>query len=46
MEISSTTYNRCDLIKVVGRIDSNTAPDLEKAFNLSTMIRLPYPCLR
>ncbi len=33
MEISTTSYNRCDLIKVVGRIDSNTAPDLEKAFN-------------
>lgn len=33
MEITSTSYNRCDLIKVVGRIDSNTAPDLESAFN-------------
>lgn len=33
MEITSTSYNRCDLVKVVGRIDSNTAPDLEKAFN-------------
>jgi len=33
MEISTTSYNRCELVKVVGRIDSNTAPDLEKAFN-------------
>ena len=33
MEISTTSYNRCDLVKVVGRIDSNTAPDLDKAFN-------------
>ncbi len=33
MEISTTAYNRCDLVKVTGRIDSNTAPDLEKAFN-------------
>ncbi len=32
MEISSTSYNRCDLVKVVGRIDSNTALSLEKAF--------------
>ena len=33
MELSTTQYNRCDLVKVVGRVDSNTAPDLEKAFN-------------
>ena len=33
MEISTTAYNRCNLVKVSGRIDSNTAPDLEKAFN-------------
>jgi len=33
MEISTTSYKRCDMVKVVGRIDSSTAPDLEKAFN-------------
>jgi len=33
MEITTTLYNRCGLVKVVGRIDSQTAPDLEKEFN-------------
>lgn len=33
MELSTTQYKRCDLVKAVGRVDSNTAPDLEKAFN-------------
>jgi anti-sigma B factor antagonist len=33
MEITTNQYKRCDLVKVVGRIDSNTAPDLEKQFN-------------
>ena len=33
MEITVTEYKRCDLVKAVGRIDSNTAPELEKAFN-------------
>ncbi|MBN1668419.1 MAG: STAS domain-containing protein [Anaerolineales bacterium] len=33
MEISKTEYKRCDLIKAAGRIDSNTAPELEQAFN-------------
>ena len=33
MEITRTSYKRCDLVKAVGRIDSNTAPDLESAFN-------------
>ena len=33
MEVSTTQYKRCDLVKAVGRIDSNTAPDLEKIFN-------------
>ena len=33
MEIITTSYKRCDLVKAVGRIDSNTAPDLENAFN-------------
>lgn len=34
MEITTKSqYKRCDLVKAVGRIDSNTAPDLEKYFN-------------
>jgi anti-sigma B factor antagonist len=33
MEITKTSYKRCDLVKAVGRIDSNTAPDLENSFN-------------
>jgi len=33
MELSTTQYKRCDLVKAVGRVDSNTAPDLERAFN-------------
>ena len=33
MEITTILFKRCGLIKVVGRIDSQTAPDLEKAFN-------------
>jgi len=33
MEITTTSFKRCDLVKAVGRVDSNTAPELEKAFN-------------
>lgn len=33
MELSTTQYKRCELVKAIGRVDSNTAPDLEKAFN-------------
>ncbi len=33
MEVTTTQYKRCDLVKAVGRIDSNTAPSLEKTFN-------------
>ena len=33
MELSTTAYKRCELVKAAGRIDSNTAPDLEQAFN-------------
>ena len=33
MEITTSQYKRCDLVKAVGRVDSNTAPDLEKHFN-------------
>jgi anti-anti-sigma factor len=33
MEITTTAFKRCDLVKAVGRVDSNTAPELEKTFN-------------
>ncbi len=33
MEISTTAYKRCDLVAAIGRVDSNTAPSLEKTFN-------------
>ena len=33
MDISTTTYKRCDLVTANGRIDSNTAPELERTFN-------------
>lgn len=33
MDINTTTYKRCDVVKAEGRVDSNTAPELEKAFN-------------
>jgi anti-sigma B factor antagonist len=33
MEITNTTYKHCDLLKVSGRIDSATAPQLAKALD-------------
>lgn len=33
MEVTSTEYKRCDVVKAVGRIDSSTAPRLEEALN-------------
>ena len=33
MEFSITEYKRCDVVKGVGRIDSNTAPQLESVIN-------------
>ncbi len=33
MDIFSTSYKRCDVVWAEGRVDSNTAPELEKAFN-------------
>jgi anti-sigma B factor antagonist len=30
MEITTTQYKRCDVVKVIGRIDSYTAPNLEE----------------
>ena len=32
MEVSTTEFKRCDLVKAIGRIDSQTAPQLESAF--------------
>lgn len=33
MEITNTSYKHCDLVKVSGRIDSATAPQLAKALD-------------
>ncbi len=33
MEIITSSYKRSDLVKVVGRIDSATSPQLAEAFN-------------
>jgi anti-sigma B factor antagonist len=33
MEITTTPYKRCELVNAVGRIDSNTAPEVEQVFN-------------
>ncbi len=33
MEINTTSYKHCDLVKVSGRIDSSTAPQLAKALD-------------
>ena len=32
MEIVTKEFKRCDLVEAVGRIDSNTAPNLAEAF--------------
>ncbi len=36
MEITTTQYKRCDVVKSVGRIDSSTAPDLEEVLTSLT----------
>lgn len=36
MEITTTEYKRCDVVKTVGRIDSYTAPDLEEVLSALT----------
>lgn len=36
MEISTTQYKHCDLVKANGRVDSYTAPQLADAFNQIT----------
>jgi anti-sigma B factor antagonist len=33
MEITTTQFKRCDLVKATGRIDSQTAPQLAEAFD-------------
>ena len=33
MEITSTQFKRCDVIKASGRVDSSTAPQLEESMN-------------
>jgi anti-sigma B factor antagonist len=32
MEVTTSQFKRCDLVKATGRIDSNTAPQLAEAF--------------
>ena len=32
MEITTTHYKRCSLVKATGRVDSQTAPQLEQVF--------------
>jgi anti-sigma B factor antagonist len=36
MEISTTQFKRCDVVKAGGRVDSSTAPELEQALNAIT----------
>jgi anti-sigma B factor antagonist len=36
MEISTTPFKHCDLVKAKGRVDSYTAPQLADAFNQLT----------
>jgi anti-sigma B factor antagonist len=33
MDVSITQYKRCDVIKMTGRVDSNTAPKLQEGLN-------------
>jgi anti-sigma B factor antagonist len=33
MEITTTQYKRCDVLKAIGRIDGSNAHEVEKAFN-------------
>ncbi len=36
MEVTTTQYKRCDLVKPTGRIDGSTAPQLEEALKAIT----------
>ena len=33
MEITTTQYKRCDLVKMAGRVDTYTAPKLQEKMN-------------
>jgi len=33
LEVTTKQFKRCDLVKAIGRIDSNTAPQLAEAFD-------------
>jgi len=33
MEITTTEYNRCDVVKMTGRVDTYTAPKLQEAMD-------------
>ena len=33
MEVTTTQFKRCDVVKSVGRVDSSTAPTLEEELN-------------
>jgi len=33
MKVSTTDYKRCDVVKISGKIDHSTAPELEKALD-------------
>ena len=36
MDVTTTQYKRCDVVKMSGRVDSNTAPKLAEALNALT----------
>jgi anti-sigma B factor antagonist len=36
LEVSTNQFKRCDLVKAIGRVDSNTAPQLGDAFDAIT----------
>jgi anti-sigma B factor antagonist len=36
MELTTTQYKRCDVVKPIGRIDGSTAPQLEEAISTLT----------
>jgi anti-sigma B factor antagonist len=33
LEVTTSQFKRCDLVKAIGRVDSNTAPQLADAFD-------------
>ena len=36
MDVTTTQFKRCDVVKMSGRVDSNTAPKLAEALNALT----------